>query len=135
MVNYDEKMQLFFSCLLKSKMNLYSIANMVKDKNITKLIDRINDTENLIYIICMERGVSISFDLNTCESLADYSYRLMDIATREEYKEEVKKISTHISQHFGEIIRAHFETNEFHIAYEFSEASNAFYKAAREIYL
>lgn len=135
MVNYDEKMQLFFSCLLKSKMNLYSIANMVKDKNITKLIDRINDTENLIYIICMERGVSISFDLNTCESLADYSYRLMDIATREEYKEEVRKISTHICQHFGEIIRAHFETNEFHIAYEFSEASNAFYKAAREIYL
>ena len=53
----------------------------------------------------------------------------------EEYKEEVRKISNHICQHFGEIIRAHTETNEFHIVYEFSEASNAFYKAAREIYL
>ena len=121
MVNYDEKMQLFFSCLLKSKMNLYSIAKMVKDKNITNLIDRINETENLIYIICMERGVN--------------SYRLMEISTAEEYKEEVRKISNHICQHFGEIIRAHTETNEFHIVYEFSEASNAFYKAAREIYL
>lgn len=135
MVNYEDKMQLFFSCLLKSKMNLFSIANMVKDKRITNLIDRINETENLIYLICMERGVNISFDLNTCESLADYSYRLMEITTAEEYKEEVRKISTHICQHFGEIIRAHSETNEFNIVYEFSKASNAFYKAAREIYL
>lgn len=135
MVNYEDKMQLFFSCLLKSKMNLFSIANMAKDKRITNLIDRINETENLIYLVCMERGVNISFDLNTCESLADYSYRLMEITTAEEYKEEVRKISTHICQHFGEIIRAHSETNEFHIVYEFSKASNAFYKAAREIYL
>ena len=59
MVNYEDKMQLFFSCLLKSKMNLFSIANMVKDKRITNLIDRINETENLIYLICMERGVNI----------------------------------------------------------------------------
>lgn len=135
MVNYEEKIQLFFSCLVKTKMNLYSIANKVKDKKIISLIDKINETQNKLFLLAMERNIFLDFELNSLESFADYSYRIMDLENMAEYREEIKKISIHILQHFGEIIRAHMQTNEFHIVYELSELANAVYLSAREIYL
>lgn len=135
MVNYEEKIQLFFSCLVKTKMNLYSIARKVKDKKIINLIDQINNTQNKLFLLAIERNIPLDFELNSLESFADYSYRIMDLENMDEYRDEVKKISIHILQHFGEIIRAHMQTNEFHIVYELSEIANIFYLSAREIYL
>lgn len=135
MVGYEEKIQLFFSCLVKTKMNLYSIAKKIGDKKIIKVIDKINETQNRLYLLAMERNISLNFELNSLESFADYSYRIMELESTDEYREEVKKISIHILQHFGEIIRAHMQTNEFHIVYELTELANGFYLSTREIYL
>lgn len=135
MVGYEEKIQLFFSCLVKTKMNLYSIAKKIGDRKVINLIDSINETQNRLYLLAMERNIELNFELNSLESFADYSYRIMELESKDEYKEEIKKISIHILQHFGEITRAHMQTNEFHIVYELSKMANEFYLRAREIYL
>lgn len=126
-MTYEEKLQLFFACIESTKMNLYKFAQNFSDRKIVEIINKLNDAQNLIYKIAIEKEAKLDFDLNNLKMQSDYSFYICEFEDKTGYKNEIKDMAKHILQHFGELTREHLNANEFHYVYALEKCANEFY--------
>ncbi|MDY3922834.1 MAG: hypothetical protein SOZ22_00600 [Ezakiella sp.] len=133
-MTYEEKLQLFFACIESTRMTLYKFAQDFSDRKIVEIINKLNDAQNLIFKIAVDKEIKLDFELNNLKMQSDYSFYIYEFDDKMEYKNEIKDMAKHILQHFGELTREHLNANEFHFVYALEKCADEFYNITINYY-